>query len=85
MPSLQVFGPYVPLLLTWTDSWVANRWQYPTDFVSRLRSVLRPTVPYVTVSQNDEGITGKCELLMEDFANILVFSAGGYAWGRAFV
>ena len=40
--------------------------------------MLRPDVPYITVNQNDEGMTGKCELLMQDIPNVLVLSAGGY-------
>ena len=73
------FGPFVPLLLTWTDIWVnGNRFRYPLNFIETLERVLRPDVPYVTVSQNDEGIGGKCELLMSRFPNILVFSSGGY-------
>jgi len=78
LPLSAVFGPFIPLLLTWVDSWVSNTWHYPKPFLRLLQKLLRPNVPYVTVSQNDEGLTGKCELLMEDHPNILVFSAGGY-------
>eukprot|EP00667_Euglena_gracilis_P017364 EG_transcript_18288 len=77
-PLSAVFGPFIPLLFTWVDSWVAHSWHYPPAFLAALRSVLRRDVPYVTVSQNDEGITGKCELRMTEYPNILVFSSGGY-------
>uniref|UniRef100_A0A7S4CF04 Exostosin GT47 domain-containing protein n=1 Tax=Eutreptiella gymnastica TaxID=73025 RepID=A0A7S4CF04_9EUGL len=74
----RVFGPFVPLLIAWTDFWVFGNGHYPTEMVAALRRVVRPNVPYITVSQNDQGITGHCELLMHDFPNILVLSAGGY-------
>eukprot|EP00667_Euglena_gracilis_P010233 EG_transcript_10410 len=77
-PLSSVFGPFIPLLLNWVDVWFYAEWHYPPAFLSALRKLLRPNVPYVTVSQNDEGITGKCELLMTEFPNILVLSAGGY-------
>eukprot|EP00667_Euglena_gracilis_P013154 EG_transcript_13554 len=77
LPLSAVFGPFIPLLLTWVDTWVAHG-RYPPDFLPALRSVLRRDVPYVTVSQHDEGITGRCELLLSEYPNILVFSAGGY-------
>jgi len=38
----------------------------------------RPHVPYITVSQNDEGLTGQNELDMDGIPNVLVLSAGGY-------
>ena len=51
---------------------------HPPKLFRALRRVLRPDVPYITVNQNDEGMTGKCELLMQDIPNVLVLSAGGY-------
>ena len=75
----EVFGPFVPLLVTWTNLLVLkDAFHYPNGFVGVLEAVLRQDVPYVTVSQNDEGISGECELLMADLPNILVFSSGGY-------
>jgi len=80
-----VFGPYVPIFTHWVWPWF-NHWegkpkfQYPKEFLETLRKVLRKDVPYVTVSQNDEGIVGKrCDnLTLAEFPNVLVFSAGGY-------
>jgi hypothetical protein len=83
------FGPFIPLLLPWTDIWVyggrgkhwksmGRRYSYPPFFVPFLERKLRKSVLYITVNQNDEGITGKHELLMEAFPNILVLSSGGY-------
>ena len=72
-----LFGPFIPLLLTWVDSWVAG-FRYPPGFVDTLLRVLRPNVAYVTVSQNDEGLVGKCELPMARIPNVLVLSSGGY-------
>lgn len=86
-PLSATFGAYVPLFLPWVDLWVksgvirveGNRkvnlgaaYSYPPGFVDALLSVLRPEVPYVTVSQNDEGITGKNELPMAKIPNVLV-------------
>ena len=51
---------------------------HPPKLFRALRRVLRADVPYITVNQNDEGMTGKCELLMQDIPNVLVLSAGGY-------
>lgn len=72
------FGPFIPLFLPWVDHWVRGGHRYPEGLIETLRSVLRPNVPYVTVSQNDEGITGKNELDLRSMPNILVLSAGGY-------
>jgi hypothetical protein len=72
------FGPFIPIFLPWVDHWVNARFQYPEGFLDTLRSVLRPNVPYVTVSQNDEGLSGKNELDMRTIPNLLVLSAGGY-------
>ena len=89
-PLRATFGPYIPLLVPWVDKWVLDddvssqptNWSYPPEFVSTLLGVLRPTVPYVTVSQNDEGLQGKEELLMKNIPNVLVLSAGGYGHGE---
>jgi len=75
---LDHFGPYIPLFVPWVDIWVNSRYSYPPGFVEALYSVLRPNVPYITVSQNDEGLTGKNEILMSTIPNVLVLSAGGY-------
>jgi hypothetical protein len=73
-----VFGPYIPILFTWVDAWVRKRMRYPKGFVEVLKKVIRPSVLYITVSQNAEGLTGKNEINMSDIPNVLVLSAGGY-------
>jgi hypothetical protein len=72
----ETFGPFVPLLIPWVDLWVNNAGKYPLGFVDRLQSLLRPNVPYITVSQNDQGLVGEGE--MPIWHNIMVLSAGGY-------
>lgn len=77
-----VFGPFIPIFTQWVDPWVNYKgrkmMRYPKGFVEALEKVLRKEVPYITVSQNDEGIEGKRELLLERHPNILVLSAGGF-------
>lgn len=83
-----VAGPFVPLLVPWVDEWLAPRmWHYPPGMVEKLLGLLRPGVAYVTVSQNDCGVTGDFarERLgayqfdaAADAPNLLVLSAGGY-------
>jgi hypothetical protein len=47
--------------------------------VDTLKSILRPNVPYITISQNDEGIVGKYEFnSTTEIPNLFVLSAGGY-------
>jgi hypothetical protein len=72
------FGPFIPLFVPWVDQWVNNGNLYPDGMIETLLSVLRPTVPYVTVSQSDLGMIGWGELDMESIPNVLVLSAGGY-------
>ena len=77
---VDLFGPYIPLLRPWNDNWINGKphW-FPMGFLSSLLSVLRPEVPYITVSQNDDGLTGgHCELMMDWVPNLLVLSAGGF-------
>ena len=73
-----VFGPFVPLFVPFVDLWVGSHWHYPNGLVDALLGVLRADVPYIVVSQNDEGLTGKCELVLARHPNVLVLSAGGY-------
>lgn len=76
-----IFGPYIPIFAQWVDPWLRNtekRLHYPSGFVDALKKVLRKNVPYVALSQNDEGITGKNEIRLKEFPNLLVMSAGGY-------
>lgn len=70
------FGPYVPLFIPWTDSWVNNKFHYPDGFVARLKELLRDDVLYITVVQSDQGLAGKCEL--HYMPNVVVLSAGGF-------
>ena len=73
------FGPFIPLFLPWVDHWVLSKSNYPKGFIEVLRSVLRPDVPYITVSQNDQGLRGYgFKFPMESIPNVLVLSAGGY-------
>ena len=74
-----LFGPFIPIFVPWVDLWVTNRFKYPTGLVETLRSMLRPNVPYITVSQNDDGLPGRHrDLTMDQIPNVLVLSAGGY-------
>jgi hypothetical protein len=84
-----VFGPFIPIFIPWVDHLVVaasdpqqgrrRRHQYPGGLVRTLQEVLRPNVPYITISQNDEGIVGKYEFnSTTTIPNLLVLSAGGY-------
>eukprot|EP00408_Alexandrium_pacificum_P063023 CAMPEP_0171174484 /NCGR_PEP_ID=MMETSP0790-20130122/10751_1 /TAXON_ID=2925 /ORGANISM="Alexandrium catenella, Strain OF101" /LENGTH=473 /DNA_ID=CAMNT_0011639359 /DNA_START=61 /DNA_END=1482 /DNA_ORIENTATION=+ len=77
----QFFGPYIPIFTQWVDPWLRNnesRLHYPHGFINALRGVLRKDVPYLAMSQNDEGLVGKGELAMAEYPNLLVLSGGGY-------
>ena len=75
-----VFGPFIPLLLPWTDLWEPEGMhRLPPDLVPTLTRVLRLNVPYVTLVQHDSGLAIACEQdLHALFPNLLVLSAGGY-------
>ena len=85
-PLSHVFGPYIPILVPFTDQWVhggphqvgLKRYRYPDGLVPALLGALRPNAAYITVSQNDEGLSGRNELPMAMIPNVLVLSAGGY-------
>lgn len=75
------FGPYIPIFLPWLDHWVGSRlFVYPPGFLDSLLLVLRPNVPYITVSQNDEGLQGRRNEFdhVDLLPNLLILSAGGY-------
>ena len=76
-----IYGPYIPIFIPFVDYWVHNR-GYSNEFVTLLKSVLRPTVPYIAVSQNDDGLPGRHpnmeKFMTEEFPNVLVLSGGGY-------
>lgn len=71
------FGPYIPLLIPWVDIWYQGRFRpkFPPKFIKLLKSLLRPDVLYITVSQNDEGLARHHGFPQLD--NLLVLSAGG--------
>ena len=73
----EIFGPFIPIFIPWTDHWVKNKGQYQ-NLLNRLSDVLRPNVPYITVSQNAQGIPGGYNFDLNQFPNLLVLSAGGY-------
>ena len=77
-PLQSVFGPWIPLLIPWTSLWVNNKYGYPRALLVALRAVLRPSVPYITLCQNDEGLEGRGELPMRSIPNVCVLSSGGY-------
>ena len=57
----EIFGPYIPLFIPWTDIWVQNRHHYPKAFVHALleKDFFRNDVLYITVNQNDAGFPGR--------------------------
>jgi hypothetical protein len=67
--------------MPWTDLWVnanPDRFQYPPGLTAALLKVVRPSAPYLVLSQNDEGLTGRNELPLAKLPSVLVLSAGGY-------
>jgi len=76
----EVFGPYIPLLIPWTDIFMKFRKKYPTELIQALREVLEPDVIYITVCQNANGLPGGNEMMQQLFEeyNILVLSSGGH-------
>ena len=75
----QLFGPFIPILIPWTDRWMGNSKTYPGPLVGALRKVLRPDVLYVTLCQNDVGLEDiKSHMHLADFPNLLLLSSGGY-------
>lgn len=72
-PLSSLFGPFVPLLVPWTDLWVHGENGYPPELLATLRGALRPDMAYITVSQNAQGLAGNCELsMLHDLPNVLV-------------
>lgn len=51
--ALYTICRYIPLLVPWTDVWLNNPrpGTYPPELLATLKKVLRPNVPYITVSQ----------------------------------
>jgi hypothetical protein len=84
-PSL---GPYVPLLVPWVDRWLLQGYAKELKAAlfgsspqggeghGREGGLLRRGVPYLAVSQNDQGLHGLFDAA--EWPNILVLSAGGY-------
>ena len=77
-----VFGPYIPIFIPWTDIWVGSRYKYPKDLVLEImkEDLLREDVMYITVNQNDDGFVGRCSEFsdLQSKYHITVLSAGGY-------
>eukprot|EP00539_Tryblionella_compressa_P005731 CAMPEP_0178768458 /NCGR_PEP_ID=MMETSP0744-20121128/20255_1 /TAXON_ID=913974 /ORGANISM="Nitzschia punctata, Strain CCMP561" /LENGTH=373 /DNA_ID=CAMNT_0020424541 /DNA_START=206 /DNA_END=1327 /DNA_ORIENTATION=+ len=76
-----MFGPYIPLFIPWTDIWVQKPFgKYPKALYEGLKEVLRHDVIYITVSQNDDGLPGDTDLFqqLQNEYNIVIMSAGGY-------
>ena len=75
-----VFGPYIPIFIPWTDIWVKNRHTYPKDLVSAMKDLLRENVLYITINQNADGFVGRCTEFndLQSKFSITVLSAGGY-------
>jgi hypothetical protein len=77
-----VFGPYIPIFIPWTDIWVNSRFKYPKDLVLEMmkEDLLRDDVMYITVNQNDDGFVGRCSEFsdLQSRYHITVLSAGGY-------
>ena len=73
-----IFGPYIPILAPWVDTWMKHSVP-PAGMIEDLRRVLRPNVLYISLSQNDQGLIANHKVLkMSDIPNLLVLSAGGY-------
>lgn len=80
MQLSDMFGPYIPIFMTYVDLWVANVFEYEA-MIAKLKEVVRPSVAYITVVQHDTGMVSsrdKIVNLMKEIPNVLVLSAGGY-------
>ena len=80
-----VFGPWVPIFVPWTDVIVSASVARRRSMFMALRTAMRPGVPYVTLVQHDEGLDSReqkgADEARLDYAkvpNLLVLSAGGY-------
>jgi len=73
-----IFGPYIPILVPWVDTWVNSGYHFPDGMIDAWKAKLRPNVAYITVAQNDEGLLARASLKMKDIPNVLVLSGGGY-------
>lgn len=72
------FGHFVPIFAQWVDSWLLRKPEYRDQVVPLLEKLLRPDkFVYITVSQNDQGVTGGFTS-MDRLRGLLVLSAGGY-------
>ena len=85
---LEAFKPYIPIFAPWNDiaeskhsvdrnTRARRGWSY-RKLVAALRSLLRPNVAYVTLTDRDRGITNMFPANKWHLKNILVLSAGGY-------
>eukprot|EP00913_Durusdinium_trenchii_P016394 g15410.t1 len=55
-----IFGPFIPIFMTYVDLWVANVFEYE-NMIAALRQALRPNVAYITVVQHDTGLVSSRE------------------------
>eukprot|EP00930_Biecheleria_cincta_P083806 TRINITY_DN73316_c0_g1_i1.p1 TRINITY_DN73316_c0_g1~~TRINITY_DN73316_c0_g1_i1.p1 ORF type:complete len:1494 (-),score=273.54 TRINITY_DN73316_c0_g1_i1:60-4541(-) len=75
-----IFGPYIPIFMTYVDLWIANVFEYE-NMIAAMKKVLRPSVAYITLLQHDTGLPSSRDKLvniMKELPNVLVLSAGGY-------
>ncbi|CAE8593035.1 unnamed protein product [Polarella glacialis] len=74
-----IFGPYIPILIPWVDTWVnKGGYHFPGGMIEALKKILRPNVLYITVAQNDQGWLARSGIREKDMPNVLVLSGGGY-------
>jgi len=77
--TYDLFGPYIPILVPWTNHQYVRHHEYVQELWSMLQSLLRPDVPYIVIEHHDGGVLAPGnDLAITDFPNILVMSAGGY-------
>ena len=82
-PLAEDFGPFIPILMPWTDLLNIDSLEYD-KMIHTLRKNLRPDVAYITISQFWSGLVGRHHELsdqreiMKTIPNVLVMSAGGY-------
>lgn len=75
-----IFGPYIPIFMTYVDLWIANVFEYE-KMIAAMKKVVRPKVAYITLLQHDTGLPSSRDKLvniMKELPNVLVLSAGGY-------
>ena len=82
------FGPFIPILMPWTDLFNTNHQEYDR-MLQTLQKSLRPDVAYITIAQFTAGLLGrqygksdqnfaKRLDFMKTIPNVLVVSPAGY-------